>query len=64
MDFVNLEEKNLNLTDPDGDGIYKIKLVLKPFDPKSQETKEWNLTTDISAKPAYHSDPAPCRCAV
>jgi hypothetical protein len=55
-DFVNLEEKNLVLTDPDGDGIYEIKLVLNPFDPKSQETKEWNLTADLSAKPSYHSD--------
>lgn len=55
-DFVNLEEKNLMLTDPDGDGIFEIKLILNPFDPKSQETKEWNLTADLSAKPAYHSD--------
>lgn len=55
-DFVNLEEKGFDLKDPDGDGIYEIKVLFNPFDEKENQTKTWELTNDISMKPSYHSD--------
>ena len=55
-DFVNLEEKNFELKDPDGDGIYEITLIFNPFDEKANQVKTWELSQDISAKPSYKSD--------
>lgn len=55
-DFVNLEEKGLDLKDPDGDGIYELTLVFNPFDPSEQTEKTWSLSQDISMKPRYESD--------
>lgn len=55
-DFSNLEENGLALKDPDGDGIYELKLLLNPVDTTASDTKEWKLTEDISIKPQYHSD--------
>lgn len=55
-DFVNLEEKNFALTDPDGDGIYEITVIFNPFDEKANEVKTWELKQDISMKPSYKSD--------
>jgi len=55
-DFVNLKGKNLELTDPDGDGIFTLTVVLNPFDVNHRENKTWNLKSDISAKPHYQSD--------
>lgn len=55
-DFVNLEEKNLKLTDADGDNIYEITVVLNPFDASENTNKEWKLSRDISKKPSYTSN--------
>ncbi|GAA4280064.1 alpha-L-rhamnosidase-related protein [Gaetbulibacter aestuarii] len=55
-DFSNLEENNLELTDPDGDGIYTIALTMNPFDTSEAEQKTWKLSEDISQKPHYTSD--------
>jgi len=55
-DFVNLEEKNFALTDPDGDGIYEITVTFNPFDEKANQVKTWELSQDISVKPSYKSD--------
>lgn len=55
-DFSNLDEKNLKLQDPDGDGIYEITLTLNPVDVGAAKNKSWKLTRDISQKPQYTSD--------
>lgn len=55
-DFARLEEKDLALKDPDGDGIYEITLVLNPYNPDKQTSREWSLTEDITGKPQYSSD--------
>ncbi len=55
-DFSNLDENGLALQDPDGDGIYELKLVLNPYDTTQDVTKTWTLSEDISMKPSYHSD--------
>ena len=55
-DFVNLDEKNLKMQDPDGDNIYEITVVLNPVDTGASATNEWKLSRDVSAKPKYTSD--------
>ena len=55
-DFSNLEENNLELTDPDGDGIYELTVTLNPCNEDDNQTKEWILSSNISAKPSYTSD--------
>lgn len=55
-DFSNLDENGLALKDPDGDGIYELKLLLNPVDTIMSASKEWKLTEDISMKPQYRSD--------
>ncbi len=55
-DFSNLEENGLDLQDPDGDGIYELKVVFNPVDPADKEMKTWELSTDISSKPTYQSE--------
>jgi len=55
-DFVNLDEMNFAMQDPDGDGIYEIKVILNPFDEKDNQVKTWQLSQDISMKPSYTSD--------
>jgi hypothetical protein len=55
-DFSNLEENNLELKDPDGDGIYEISIILNPFDQENKELNTWILSENISAKPCYQSD--------
>jgi hypothetical protein len=55
-DFSNLDENGLALKDPDGDGIYELKLLLNPVDQTSGSSKEWKLSEDISMKPQYHSN--------
>ena len=52
-DFVNLEERGLQLTDPDNDGIFEITLKLNPLIPVVDKT--WSLTHDISTKATYAS---------
>lgn len=54
-DFVNLDEKGLKLSDPDGDNIYEITVILNPVDVNALKTKKWKLSKDISAKPTYTS---------
>ena len=55
-DFSNLEENNLEMTDPDGDDIYEITLNMNPYDASEAEEKSWKLSEDISKKPSYTSD--------
>lgn len=55
-DFVNLQSKNLQLTDPDKDGIYEITVVFNPYDPNNAESKTWKATVDVSDKAVYESD--------
>lgn len=56
-DFDNLHNREeLELKDPDGDGIYETTLILnEPKDEKATATS-WKLSKDISAFPAYSSD--------
>ncbi len=57
-DFDNLAARpQYQLTDPDGDGLYEIEILLNPGgSPKTPETREWKLTQDLSALPQYRSD--------
>ena len=55
-DFSNLDESNLEMKDPDGDGIYEITVLLNPFNQESEKALTWILSENIMAKPAYHSD--------
>lgn len=55
-DFSNLEERKLELKDPDGDGIYEIAIILNPFDDMIEKKRTWILSENIMAKPSYHSD--------
>lgn len=55
-DFSNLEENNLELKDEDHDGIYELKLLLNPFNREEHQAKQWNLSSNIAAKPSYHSE--------
>lgn len=55
-DFSNLAENGLALKDPDGDGIYELKVILNPFNPEDHAEKTWELAADISTKPSYRSD--------
>ena len=52
-DFVNLEERGLQMTDANTDGIFEITLRLNPLIPV--EDKTWALTQDISTKATYTS---------
>lgn len=55
-DFNNIHNRpELELKDPDGDGIYETTLVLnKPQDANSTASS-WKMTKDVSAFPKYHS---------
>jgi hypothetical protein len=55
-DFVNLDNKGLRLLPSERPGIYTIILLLNPYDPIQNETKEWKLTKDVSDKPKFESD--------
>ncbi len=55
-DFFNLDESNLELKDPDGNGIYEISLVLNPSDEETEKMSTWILSENIFAKPGYHSN--------
>ncbi len=56
-DFDNLHNrKELELTDPDGDGIYETTLVLNAQKDEKQTAAGWKLSKDISAFPQYSSD--------
>jgi len=54
--FDNLTyHSDLQLTDPDGDGIYEVVLKLNPLKEEAIKLKTWKLTRDISAFPRYQS---------
>lgn len=54
-DFNNLvNHAELQMKDPDGDGIYETTLTFGGNDKKTASS--WKLTKDISAFPQYHSD--------
>ena len=56
-DFNNLvNHQDLELKDPDGDGIYETTLILNfPANDKTTSSS-WRLSRDVSAFPQYHSD--------
>ena len=55
-DFNNLSgHKELEMKDPDGDGIYETTLVLNPTGKKEQTASHWKLSKDVSAFPQYTS---------
>jgi len=54
--FDNLTyHSDLQLSDPDGDGIYEIVLKLNPQKEEASKLKTWKLSKDITAFPRYHS---------
>jgi len=54
--FDNLTlHSDLQLTDPDGDGIYEVILKLNPLKEETGKLKTWKLTKDIAAFPRYKS---------
>lgn len=56
-DFNNLvNHAELELKDPDGDGIYETTLVLNKPEDENKIASSWKLTRDVSAFPQYHSD--------
>jgi len=55
-DFDNLHNKEeLELKDPDGDGIYEVNLVLNTQKDEKVTAASWKLSADISAFPQYKS---------
>ncbi|HEY3369379.1 MAG TPA: amylo-alpha-1,6-glucosidase [Prolixibacteraceae bacterium] len=55
-DFNNLAGKpELELKDPDGDGIYETTLVMNSKSDEKQTAAQWKLSKDISAFPQYTS---------
>jgi hypothetical protein len=55
-DFVNLENRGLQMKDPDGDNIYEITLILNPFNESMNADKEWTLQNTIDGYPQFSSD--------
>lgn len=56
-DFNNLvNHPELELKDPDGDGIYETTLVLNKPEDENKTASSWKLSRDISAFPQYHSN--------
>jgi len=55
-DFSNLDESQLELKDPDGDGIYEITVILNPFDQETEKESTWILSENVMAKPSFRSD--------
>ena len=54
FDNLNLHTE-LQLTDPDGDGIYELVLKINPQEKAVSSLKTWKLTKDISAFPQYQT---------
>ncbi|MDR3697836.1 MGH1-like glycoside hydrolase domain-containing protein [Mucilaginibacter sp.] len=55
-DFNNLvNHPDLQLKDPDGDGIYETTLVLNKPEDENKIASSWTMTRDASAFPQYHS---------
>jgi hypothetical protein len=58
-DFDNLHNRaELELKDPDGDGIYETILVLNAQKDEKQTAASWKLSKDIAVFPLYSSDHA------
>ena len=56
-DFDNLVNRpELQLKDPDGDGIYETTLTLNTKQEATQTASSWTLTKNVSAFPQYSSD--------
>ncbi len=54
--FDNLTyHKDLELTDPKGDGIFEVTMKINPKTKETSTLKTWKLTKDISAFPRYKS---------
>ena len=55
-DFDNLHQRpSLQLTDPDGDGIYETNMILNEEKKEKDLATDWHLSKDISAFPQYKS---------
>jgi len=55
-DFNNLvNHPDLELKDPDGDGIYETTLILNRPEDENKIASSWTMTRDASAFPQYHS---------
>ncbi len=55
-DFVNLyQNKQWELTDPDGDHIYQTTIILNPKTEQA-DSRTWKLQSDISAYPVCQTD--------
>jgi hypothetical protein len=55
-DFNNLvNHPELELKDPDGNGIYETTLVLNKPQDENKIASSWKLSRDVSAFPQYHS---------
>jgi len=55
-DFNNLvNHPELELKDPDGNGIYETTLVLNKPEDENKIASSWKLSGDVSAFPQYHS---------
>ena len=56
-DFSNLyTRKDLELNDPDGDGIYEITLIINSKKDIKTSPDKWKLSKDLSGLPQYQSD--------
>ena len=55
-DFPNLHNKDLELKDDNGDGIYEITLTLNPYQKPEQSYADWKLTKDLSQLPQFSSN--------
>ncbi|GAB3811761.1 hypothetical protein GCM10028895_02180 [Pontibacter rugosus] len=56
-DFDNLGgNKSLELTDPDGDGVYEITLNLNASREEKLTAQQWKMSRDVAAFPQYNSD--------
>jgi hypothetical protein len=56
-DFSNLYQKpDMQLQDPDGDGIYELTVTLNSKKDIKKTNSNWKLTKDISSFPQYKSD--------
>lgn len=56
-DFSNLyTRKDLELKDPDGDGIYEITLIMNSKKDVKTSPDKWKLSKDLSGLPQYQSD--------
>ncbi len=55
-DFDNLvHHPDLQLQDPDGDGIYEVMLLMNAHGQQQTTDASWTLTKNLEAYPRYHS---------